>query len=185
MTRRLPNQDFLRECFSYNRRSGEMIWRERPLKHFVDKRACRSWNTRYAGRPAGRIATYIDSNTKYVVVGLGSREYPVHRIIWKLVSGDDPTAEIDHKDQNGLNNRWRNLREATRSQNATNMGGLRPNNTSGYKGIYWHARERRWEAKIRAHGKRIYLGSFITKEKAYEAYVAAAKHFHGEYANLQ
>lgn len=43
-----------------------------------------------------------------------------HRIIWKMETGSDPACEIDHRDLNGLNNRWENLREATTTQNGFN-----------------------------------------------------------------
>ena len=43
------------------------------------------------------------------------------------------------------------------------------NNTSGYAGIYYHKRNNRWIAGVKDKGTKIYLGSFISKEKAYEA----------------
>ena len=44
----------LTECFDYVPESGLLTWRTRPLQQFCDPRVWKLWNTRYAGKPAGR-----------------------------------------------------------------------------------------------------------------------------------
>jgi hypothetical protein len=90
---------------------------------------------------------------------------------------------VDHENQDGLDNRRANLRIATRSQNNANQR-RRKDNTSGYKGVVWHKRERRWQAQIQVEGKCLYLGGFDDPKDAAQAYnVAAFTHF-GEFARL-
>ena len=56
-------------------------------------------------------------------------------------------------------------------------------NTSGYKGVSWYKRDRKWQAGIKVNGKFIYLGLFNDPKEAHEAYIKAAKKHFGEFAN--
>ena len=90
--------------------------------------------------------------------------------------------EIDHKDENKLNNQRYNLRLATHSQNMINKK-IRKDNTSGYKGV--HITSGKYIlAHIRTGGKQIHLGSFIDIVSAAHAYDDAAKKYYGEFARL-
>ena len=83
-----------------------------------------------------------------------------------------------------MNNRWHNLRLSTGSDNAANRKRC-PNNTSGYKGVSFHRRMRRWTAYITKGGRRYPLGSFDTAEEAHGAYVTAARLLFGEFARTE
>ena len=92
-------------------------------------------------------------------------------------------AITDHINGNGLDNRRSNLREATPAQNGQNRRrGL--DNRSGFKGVSWNARDRKWQAHIRVNGPQRSLGYYETAEEAAQAYDAAARDLHGEYAAL-
>jgi len=91
--------------------------------------------------------------------------------------------QIDHKDRNPLNNRKINLRICTHSQNQMNKNKGK-NNTSGYKGVYWHKRNKKWAAHIRFNNKKYHIGYFNKKTEAAMAYNKAAVKHHGEYACL-
>jgi hypothetical protein len=90
--------------------------------------------------------------------------------------------EIDHHDDNGLNNQRYNLRPATHSQN--NINKCKPsNNTTGFKGVdFFH--KKYFRAIIGVKGKKIYLGLFPSLIDAARAYDEAAKKHHGEFAKL-
>ncbi len=79
----------------------------------------------------------------------------------------------------GLDNRQANLRLGTHVE-ALRSQGLRRNNTSGYKGVYWHKWDRRWRAKIWVSGKQKHLGCFATAEEAAQAYKRAVAEIYGD-----
>lgn len=84
----------------------------------------------------------------------------------KLLTHGD--GEVDHINQDKLDNRRSNLRLVDRSANMHNVTGHR-SNTSGYKGVYWHKAANKWMAGIGLRGKFKYLGLFPTKEAAFAA----------------
>src|ERR1700740_73658 len=82
-----------------------------------------------------------------------------------------------------LDNRKKNLRAATWSQNMRN-GKVRSNNKSGYHGVYYDKTHKRWVAQIRHHGKGHHIGCFDTAIEGAIARDKAAKKFHGKFAIL-
>jgi hypothetical protein len=88
---------------------------------------------------------------------------------------------VDHKDGNGLNNRRNNLRIATLSQQMYNTA-KRSDNTSGVKGVWWHAQCGKWCAQIETEGRKISLGLFATLDAAAQARHAAEVKYHGTFA---
>lgn len=99
----------------------------------------------------------------------------------KFILNASPNSIVDHKNRNRLDNRRKNLRIATRSQNQWNRS-LQKNSTSGFKGVTWHKKDRKWHARIGINNQRIHLGGFKSKKEAFEAYKSAAAHLHGSFA---
>ena len=102
----------------------------------------------------------------------------MHRFIIGL-SADD--LHLDHRDCDGLNNQRINLRFADKSGNASNTR-VRRDSGSGLKGVHFDKRCGKWSARIKSKGRYIWLGYFLTAEKAARAYDAAAIKYHGEFA---
>lgn len=93
-----------------------------------------------------------------------------------------PRTQVDHINGDRLDNRRANLRLATHAENLRNRGAQR-NNTSGYKGVFWHERARRWRAVIWVDRRRHLLGYFDNPAEAHAAYCRAAHELHREFAN--
>jgi len=105
----------------------------------------------------------------------GERKFRyLHRLIMGL---DGPN--VDHKNNNGLDNRRSNLRHCTQSQN---MANCRQRNQARYRGVW--KKSGRYRALIAVAGKRKYVGSAATAEEAARLYDEAAKKNFGEFATL-
>lgn len=105
------------------------------------------------------------SDRGYLRLNLQNRLYMAHRIAWLYMTGDFPEREIDHIDGDKLNNRWVNLRPATRKQNMENTS-LFSTSTSGYRGVTWYKRNNKWGATAFHNGERHFAGLFDTAEEA-------------------
>lgn len=163
--RPLPSREVLAHYFSYDAETGLLTWRIRPC-HNV-----------FAGDKAG-----TPSHQGYLRVMLKKRLLIVHRIVWKMVTGEEPGEEMDHINGDPADNRFANLRNATHAENQRNKG-LSRNNTVGFKGVRrTDHRSRPWRTDIRLNGKKIFVGNFATPEEAHAAYCAAARGLHGAFA---
>jgi hypothetical protein len=103
----------------------------------------------------------------------------MHREILGLGFGRVP--EVDHKDNNGLNNQRTNFRVTTRSCNTANTR-LRIDNKSSRKGVWWHEKNRKWLTQIGVNNKTIHIGYFNSLEEASAAHDEAARKYFGEFA---
>ena len=128
----------------------------------------------------GDMAGFIKSNG-YRYICIDGKTYREHRLVWLFITGAWPDAEIDHINLEKADNRFANLRAATRSENLANTR-VRNGNTSRLKGISWHKRDKKWRARIAAPGKQKYLGNFDCPAAAHFAYIVAADKAFGEFA---
>jgi hypothetical protein len=94
-----------------------------------------------------------------------------HLVYWGAgyVIGEE--WEVDHRDRNKLRNIRCNLRLVTRQQNNLNRNSW---GASGYRGVCWHKRHAKWQAKITRNGKITHLGYFGAAEEAALAYLRAS-----------
>ena len=74
-------------------------------------------------------------------------------------------VEVDHINQNKLDNRKCNFREVTRQENVINRP-ISKRNSSGFIGVYWSKKDKSWYSQITINRKVIHLGYTSTKEKA-------------------
>lgn len=172
----IPSQEYLRICFDYKLSTGRLVWKARPLQHFMDERSWKIWNTRFAGTVVGAQVP-----RGHFQLGLNGTTYKVHRIIWKYIHGTEP-LQIDHIDGDPSNNKIENLRSATNTQNNQNKK-LTKLNKTGFKGVSFSKKYKVFIAQIKINGKNKHLGSCVTAEEAYQLYCAKAKELHGEFVN--
>ena len=162
-----PDPTTIRQHFDYNPETGELRWR-------IGSRR----------RPAGELSgTPCKTEKGRISVGFQNRDYRAHVIAWVCQTGEWPTQQIDHINEDPSDNRWVNLRAATKSQNMRNISRIK-SNTSGFKGVGWHKQQSKWRAYIKADGKMYHLGLFKTKEEAAKVYEEAAKKLHDVFAKF-
>jgi hypothetical protein len=96
------------------------------------------------------------------------------------MTGRWPQCEVDHRNRIKHDDRWNNLREATKAQNSANRGPTKKGKR--FKGIYWN--RGKYYAQLNIRYRRLYLGRFDTAEEAYAVYVATARKHLGEFARI-
>jgi len=154
-------------------------------------------NLAYVTLTQGYIAV-VDSDDAYLVEGFNwcaqvSRSTVYARrsdctsgrgrfvLMHRLISTAPDDMHVDHIDGDGLNNCRSNMRLATNQQNQHNQGIAR-HNTSGFKGVYFHNRLKKWQAGIKMNNIAYHLGTYSTAELAHAAYVEASARLHGEFS---
>jgi hypothetical protein len=120
----------------------------------------------------------------YIEIHLGGRIYKAHRLAWLYMTGEQPSKEVDHINRDKSDNRWVNLRLATREENQWNAS-LRSDSTCGVSGVTFHKASGKWKTQCRANGKRHFLGAYKTKEEAAEAVLRFRAEHHGEFAAIR
>lgn len=150
-------QDEVKRHFNYNPISGKLTWAKAGIK-------------RKQGAEAGNANSH-----GYRVVGLERKIYKVHKIIVCYMTGEWlPTdVTVDHINGNRLDNRWINLRIATKQENCLNRRRANKNSASGVLGIRKISDDR---YDIYSGGKRV--GFRRTKKEAIEAKRKADKGEH-------
>jgi len=129
------------------------------------------WKKLRRGKSDGSIAGGIN-DLGYRFINLDREYHRAHRLAWLYVYGEWPKTSLDHINHSRADNRICNLREAPHLVNCKNRT-LRINNTSGFTGVTFIKRSRKWRAQIKVNNQFINLGLFINKDDAIEARKAA------------
>ena len=159
----LPPLEELRERLDYNPDTGVITWKK-------------SGNGVKFGQEAGSI------NRGYRRMLFNQEGWQVNRIAYYMYHSLDPLEkQVDHKNNDKLDNRIKNLRLADISQNKKNSR-IYKNNSSGVTGVYWSQANQKWTAKIaRTKGQVGHLGYFINKEDAIQARKEAEVKYYGKF----
>jgi len=115
----------------------------------------------------------------YIRIRFDGTYYQAHRLAFLYMTGRWPNEMIDHIDTVKHNNKWENLREATRQENGYNRSHQRDNKL-GVKGVHIH--QGKYLAQICIDGHPRYLGSYKTLEEAKYAYDSVTENIQGEFA---
>ena len=157
------------DMITYDPITGLFFWKYQPNKSNL-------WNVKYADKKAGYV-----NNDGYIVITIHRRGYKSHRLAWLYMTGCWPINEIDHINMERDDNRFCNLREATRSENQKNTD-QRRSNISGAKGVGFVTSRNKYQARITIHGKRKFIGYFDNLEDAQIAYNESSRKHHGDFS---
>lgn len=149
----------LRELLTYDAETGEFSW-------IKVKR-------RLPGSKAGTL-----HSGGYISIKIDQVRHLSHRLAWFYVTGVWPPHDVDHINGQRDDNRFCNLRLASRSQNLQNMRRKGP----WSKGVSFDERRRKFRATIQVQQHQKFLGYFTSEIRAHAAYVNAARKHFGEFA---
>ena len=152
----------IKDFLSYDQETGIFTWVKRP---------------KYSKIPVGSIAGST-LNSGHIKIQVGCVQYYSHRLAWWFVHGVIPEYSIDHINENPSDNRICNLRLDVNRENTHNRTECNSNNTSGYKGVCWVKRAKKWSAAIAVNGKTIHLGYYDIPEEAHAAYLRSKRENH-------
>lgn len=127
-----------------------------------------TWQAAFDGRYWYAVSSYLRDGR--------FGKYRMHR----LIVGAGKDQFVDHINGDGLDNRRVNLRVCSRAENSRNR---KPSwFRRAPKGVAWHAKTRKWQARINFDRRQIHLGYFHTPEEAAAVYDAASLRLFGKFA---
>jgi hypothetical protein len=138
----------LRSNIHYDPTTGIWTWKISHQRGYVKK-----------GKRAGNLC----KTSGYRRICINHILYRSSRLAWFYMTGEWPSTDVDHENNDMSDDRWRNLRLATDSNNGMNQS-LRNDNTSGFKGVCYMKSCGQYMARIGVNSRKIYLGIFYTKE---------------------
>lgn len=144
--------DRLRELLKYDPITGLFTWRASPGRRIR------------VGTIAGSFAT------KYVEIGVDGGCYRAHRLAWLYMTGAWPT-EVDHRNENKHDNRWTNLRDASRMLNVLNQAKASSSKKSTDRRGVFRSASGRWFSRLKLRGRIYHLGTFDTQDEAEREYL--------------
>ena len=154
MPKNLPSLAEVSRLFRYDKEAGHLIWQK-----------------------SGKRAGSLDKSSGYRHVKINGTKYREHRIIWLLMTCQDPAAQdIDHINRCRADNRWENLRLASRTENNLNR--------SDVKGYCYRPRKGKYSAQIMIGSKQKHLGYYDDAESARAAYVSNVNNLATQFSEI-
>jgi len=101
----------------------------------------------------------------------------------RYIIGANKGEEVDHINNNKLDNRSTNLRLCSHTQNLARRK-IQPHNTSGFIGVCYDKINNKYRSYLQINGRHKSLGRFNTASEAAKVRDMAAIKYFGEYAQL-
>lgn len=159
------------KILKYEPETGKLFWLPRTAEMFEGTKfpqgpeaKAKNWNARYAGVEAFKTV----HARGYIAGALLGKAYLAHRVVWLFETGSWPVDQLDHINGDRTDNRFENLREVTNTENSKNKA-ITKRNKSGFQGVFWNPKIKRWNANIGLNSRTKNLGHFLTKEEAIAA----------------
>jgi predicted HAD superfamily hydrolase len=164
---KIPDINILNSKIRYNPDTGQFFWN--------------------CGKNAGKLATIIHNKRNVISFSIMGKQRYIYasRLAWKITTGNDPVEYIDHINEDKLDDRFCNLREANHSENLCNIKIC--TRTSGqYKGVYQRVGRKgklitKWVYQISLNNKQYTVSGFKSAIEAHEARCVFGQQLHGEY----
>lgn len=158
-------------------------YRLREVLRYDPETGLAYWLTGTASYPPGRLATkpfFRQGKKDHISLTIDGKSYTMGRLAFLYMTGEWPKHLAEHWDGDKHNNKWSNLRDATRQQNAVKIG---PKVKGMPKGVVYIGPPKDvYEARIFVNGKSELIGEFMCREDAGAAYDKRAREVHGEFA---
>jgi hypothetical protein len=158
--------DEVKRLLDYNPETGIFVWKVAPGKR-TDK----------IGTVAG-----VMHNTGHRRIRINGKLYYSHRLAWLVMTRSWPKNEIDHINNIRDDNRFCNLREATRQENERNTR-KRERTSCKLKGVSYRKSTGKYEAFAKEENKKIHLGYFYSEQEAHIAFCKFADANYGDFVN--
>ena len=100
----------------------------------------------------------------YAITHIKRKTISMHRLLLNA----QPGSLVEHKNDDGLDNRRENLKFGTRRSNALNAK-VQSNSVSGVKGVTWDKQAGTWLVQAHVIGRKIFLGRCSNLETAIKA----------------
>ena len=162
--------DLLNEFLCYDQETGHLTWKHRDTKHFPSYAYSLTWNKKNAHKPALNCINHYGYRHGAIL----GRNFLAHRVIYAMHYGKWPNKQIDHINGIRTDNRIKNLREVTGSENLKNQK-ISVKNKSGVTGVCRHGNTDKWVAFIKVNRRKRHLGLFSRFEDAVKARKQAEK----------
>lgn len=144
------------KIFTYS--DGNLIWKHDAIDSKGRKTRIRKGMVAGSIRPDG-----------YCGIVVNYERFLKHRIIWEMHNGEIPKGMvIDHIDGNPANSIIENLRLTTMQGNSSNMK-MKPCNSSGFNGVSYNNKVKKYHARICVNGEKINLGFYSDINDAIKA----------------
>jgi hypothetical protein len=157
------NQEYLKSILNYDAETGLFTWK------------VKMGSLATIGKVAGSL-----HREGYICIMILGKEYKAHRLAFLYMTGSFPNI-VDHINSVKNDNRWENLRECSKLENAHNRV-ISPLNTTGIKGVTWCNTDKCFRGNVTFKGKR-YMKRFKTKEEAATYVQEMRSSLHKEFTN--
>jgi hypothetical protein len=154
--------------FNYDSTTGDLVWKFNTGKKNMIGKAAASKSVDASG--CTRLSVRIHK-----------RVYSVPKVIWAITYGVWPDGDVDHINGVTTDNRLKNLRQASRTENLGNSR-MHRNNKCGRKGVHWCTQRKKWKACVIKNRKKYHAGFHNDVESAAAAYLAKARQLYGDFA---
>jgi len=154
----------LKELVSYDAETGVISWKKPRTKVSV-------------GTECGTVKP-----NGYRVIAIMGHLYRAHRLAWFYQTGEWPETEMDHINGVRSDNRFSNLRLASRSQNGFNKA-IRKDSKVGHKNVISYPNWGIHYARFQVRGTTHSFGPFKTVDEAAAVAIEKRIELHREFAH--